>query len=448
MSDSSSDSSFDVIVVGASLAGCASAALLAQQGWRVALLERHAKPEVYKHLCTHFIQASALPALRALGLDRLIEQAGGIRNGAEFHTPHGWVGADLGPAPDGSALHGYSIRRSKLDPMVRRLAEGTPGVSLMAGWTVRGLVREGGQAGARICGVKAWHEGQEVTLSARLVVAADGRASEMARVAGIPARTSGNTRHGVAVTLRGVDLQRGELSQMWMTGPEVAYVFPNDDGTTVLAWVAPKATLQGRSRAQLWDDLLARIRSLPEGPQLRQVEPVHELMVARDYPCQWRPPVSQGMALVGDAATSLDYIHGVGCGWAFQSAQWLAQALGAAPKEGHAVDVHALDLALKAYASQHERALAGHRFFINDFARRRHFNAFERLFFAAAAKDAAFARRMGRVGARIDSPVGLLSPAVLARAVWINLRHGKATPQGTRQALPAPQARTSDRQVA
>lgn len=434
-----SETHFDAIVVGASLAGCATATFLARQGWRVALLERHAKPEAYKHLCTHFIQASALPALQALGLDRLIEQAGGIRNGAEFHTPHGWVGDHLGTLPDGRALHGYSIRRSKLDPMVRSLAEGTPGVSLMAAWSVRGLIREGGL----IRGVTALHEGHEAQLRARLVVAADGRASELAHMAGLQARTAPNTRHGVAVTLRGVDLQRGTLSQMWMTGPEVAYVFPNDDGTTVLAWVAPKATLQGRSRAQLWDDLLARIRSLPDAPQLHHVQAAGELMVARDFPCQWRSPVSQGMALVGDAATSLDYIHGVGCGWAFQSAQWLAEAVGrvASPEPE-------LARGLAAYARRHERHLAGHRFFINDFARRGDFNAFERLFFAAAAKDAAFAQRMGRVGARIDSPVGLLSPAVMARAAWINLRHGKASPLGTRRALQTGASSVLDQQVA
>jgi 2-polyprenyl-6-methoxyphenol hydroxylase-like FAD-dependent oxidoreductase len=62
---------FDVAVVGASLAGCTTATLLARSGARVAVIERHAHPETYNRLCTHFVQASALPVLKTLGLDRL-----------------------------------------------------------------------------------------------------------------------------------------------------------------------------------------------------------------------------------------------------------------------------------------------------------------------------------------------------------------------------------------
>ena len=39
-----------------------------------------------------------------------------------------------------------------------------------------------------------------------------------------------------------------------------------------------------------------------------------------------RVPVAPGLALVGDAALATDPLFGVGCGWAFQSAEWLADA--------------------------------------------------------------------------------------------------------------------------
>src|SRR4051794_26902319 len=124
---------YDAIVVGASLAGCATAILLAREGVKVALVERSAQPEAHKQLCTHFIQPSALPVLQRLGLDRLIEDAGGLPTPLEVHPASGWIGSFLEHSSDGSPRHGYNIRRLRLDPMIRKLAADTTGVVVMTG---------------------------------------------------------------------------------------------------------------------------------------------------------------------------------------------------------------------------------------------------------------------------------------------------------------------------
>ena len=59
---------YDVAIVGASIAGCAAAALYGRRGARVALIERNADPLAYKSVCTTFIQASATPVLERLGM--------------------------------------------------------------------------------------------------------------------------------------------------------------------------------------------------------------------------------------------------------------------------------------------------------------------------------------------------------------------------------------------
>ena len=38
-----------------------------------------------------------------------------------------------------------------------------------------------------------------------------------------------------------------------------------------------------------------------------------------------RTTTAPGLALIGDAALATDPLFGVGCGWAFQSAEWLGR---------------------------------------------------------------------------------------------------------------------------
>ncbi len=61
---------YDVAIVGASTAGCTAARLYAQQGARVALIERRPALDAYKTVCTHFIQSSATPTIERLGWRR------------------------------------------------------------------------------------------------------------------------------------------------------------------------------------------------------------------------------------------------------------------------------------------------------------------------------------------------------------------------------------------
>src|SRR5919112_6402313 len=70
---------FDAVIVGASLAGCATAIHLGRAGANVALVERRPDPDAFKRVCGHFIQASGVPALRRLGAIEALEAAGAVR---------------------------------------------------------------------------------------------------------------------------------------------------------------------------------------------------------------------------------------------------------------------------------------------------------------------------------------------------------------------------------
>ena len=102
---------FDVVIVGASVAGCTAARLYAQRGARVALVEKRPDVDAYKTVCTHYIQPSATPTIEKLGLAPLIEARGGVRNSIDLWTPYSGGSTRAGIRPTATASRaGCSIR--------------------------------------------------------------------------------------------------------------------------------------------------------------------------------------------------------------------------------------------------------------------------------------------------------------------------------------------------
>jgi menaquinone-9 beta-reductase len=402
---------YDVAVVGASIAGSTAATLLGRAGLRVVLIERHRGMEAFKVLCTHHIMACAVPTIRRLGVDRDIEAAGGVRNGLNGYTSWGWITPPLG------LPHGYSIRRQKLDPMLRRLAADTTGVDLLLGQRVTRLVDAGGAVGGVVLSGPA---GSERTVRSRLVVGADGAHSTVAQLAGAHAKTAPNARFVYFAQFTGVHLTAPDRTHLWMHEPGITYAMPNDDGVTVLACMPTKPDLpafQSNREAAL----LAGVRRMPDAPELDGVERVSKIVGTTDYPLVTRDPLpAPGVALVGDAALTSDPTQGVGCGWAFQSAEWLADAVAPALHNGGR-----LDQALRRYRRR-RKALAGHQSTIETEARANPPTALDRLMLKAAVYDSTMAASFDAFSNRTIPVRRFLAPTALARAAWVTARPGGA----------------------
>ncbi|MFB7592464.1 NAD(P)/FAD-dependent oxidoreductase [Streptomyces sp. NPDC056169] len=402
---------YDVVISGAGLAGSAAAILLARRGARVALLERRSDPAAYKVLCTHSLTANAYPVLDELGLIPALEKAGAVHNDARWWTRWGWI--EPRAAAGGPELpHAYNVRRSVLDPLIRSRAAETPGVDLLLGHQVTGLIREAG----RTVGLRTSTRQGEREIRARLVVGADGKDSAVAEFAGVPSRRFENTRFGYLAHFRNLPLHGG-IGQTWFLEPDMAYAFPNDDGVTVLAVLPDKKRLPA-FREDLEGSFLDFVRALPEAPPIDTAERVSKIIGTVDYPLHSRRPTAPGVALIGDAALTGDPLWGVGCGWALQSARWLTEAV--APAATGRGD---LDKSLAAYARTHGRRLQGHQRLAADFAKARPFNPVERLVFSAAARDESLARHMHLFASRLIGPLQFLNPRVVAKAAAVNVKH-------------------------
>src|SRR5688572_18058571 len=112
----------DVVIVGASAAGCTAAILYGRAGLRVKLVEKHRSAATFKALCGHFILGGTEDMLRRTGLWPQLIAAGGRAGGISRWARGAWTT----PPPD--RPQAVSLRRERLDPLLRASAAATAGV--------------------------------------------------------------------------------------------------------------------------------------------------------------------------------------------------------------------------------------------------------------------------------------------------------------------------------
>jgi menaquinone-9 beta-reductase len=411
---------FDAVVVGASLAGSATAIMLGRAGARVALLEQRPDAKAYKRICSHYIQSSAVATIERLGLLEPMMQAGALRSRPRIHGPWGWIV----PPADSAVPSGINLRRELLDPLIRALAAQTPGVELLLGRTAHELLYEEGS----VSGVRARdRSGAEQALRARLVVGADGRGSRIAKLAGVRERRHRHERIAYGGYFEGPPPQGSPDASLWLLDPDMAAAFPTDNELTFYAAMPTKRRLE-EFRANPAEALVEFVAGVPDAPPIRESRSVAAPEGKLDMTNVWHEPASPGLALVGDAALAIDPLWGVGCGWALQSAEWLADSVAdplarAASPAGR----RALAQGLKGYRRKHARMLNGHSWMIYDYSGGRGLQAPERLLFSTATYDAGVARVMEAYGSRNIGPARMMATA-MPRALVARARRGLAHP--------------------
>lgn len=413
---------YDAVIVGASLAGCATAIALGRAGASVALVEKSPDPAAFKRMCSHFIQASAVPALERLGLLEPIIEAGGVRSRMRAWTPWGWI-----EAPPSKAREAVNLRRELLDPMLRETAAATSGVELMLGRTADRLVREGEDVRGVVTRDR---DGEETSLRARLVVGADGRDSRIAELAAVKEKTSPHGRFAYGAYFDGPPATADGASSIWMLDPNWVAAFPTDSGLIFYAAMPTKDRLP-----EFRDDperaLVSFVAGVPEAPPIRDSRLVSPVLGKIEMPNKVRVPVAPGLALVGDAAMAVDPLFGVGCGWAFQSASWLSDSVAPALRDGSS-----LRPGLERYRRRRRRGLRGHATIINEYASGRKMTPGERLIFSAAARDRRVAESFDAFGARCIGPARFFASAI-PRAIAVNAREALGQRRGRLVESPA-----------
>jgi 2-polyprenyl-6-methoxyphenol hydroxylase-like FAD-dependent oxidoreductase len=326
---------------------------------------------------------------------------------------------------------GVNLRRERLDPLIRQVAADTPGVELMLGQAVVGLLRDG----QTVVGVKAKDtHGSALDLRARLVVGADGRGSETAKLARVPAKKLSCARFAYGAYFEGPAPTGSPDFSFWLLDPDMAAVFPTDSDLYFYACMPVKDRLLA-FREDPQRALLELISSVPDAPPIRESRQVGQVQGKLEMTNVAHRPTTRGLALVGDAALAIDPLWGVGCGWAFQSAEWMTDCTIPAL---HGEEP--LKRGLARYRRRHSTRLLGHKTMIYGYTNGRKLNLAERGLFTAARRDQRVSATFEEFGTRSIGPARMLARTV-PRIAYLQARRrltGRQTATGRPDAAAPP----------
>lgn len=334
---------YNFLIVGASVAGASTAIFLAKKGYSVAIVDKAESTESYKLLCTHFLQPYATPIIRELGIEQSILNQDGKKNGLLLWTGENWMECKF----PSKINHGYSIRRSKLDSILKNRLMETEGIDLFLGATLKTIEFDEGRARRAIFRTPA---DKTIEFSFDSLIGADGSHSLVTKLCKIDKRFYINQRFAQFAYFKNLDLVSETSAMGWLVnqGESQAYVIPQDNNYVVLSAYITKR------KEQTWfednkNSFFSLFENLPGAPLLSDRQLRSKIMGCRNMRSFTTTPVSKNVALVGDAATTTDPMSGTGITLAMISAKILAECF----DTNRSIDNRYLDKALNNYARQH-----------------------------------------------------------------------------------------------
>jgi len=312
----------DVVVAGAGPAGSATAALLAGHGLDVVLVDRATFPR--DKACSESLSPEAGRILEALGVLATVQADAARLRGMTVVGPGGvaFTGRFAGARPHrGFRDWGLALPRRDLDAALVAAATAR-GARLLEGIRVEGI--DGGAARARTVHLRD-RSGRADTLTARLVVGADGIQSRIATRLGLARR--GRLRRVAFVTHATGVPGMTEFGEMHVGRGVYAGLAPVGRGLTNVAVVMDAAApIGGRTPRERFDAGLARVPAVAE--RVRGVSWVGPVLGAGPFAHRTARATADRAALVGDAADFYDPFTGEGIYAALRGAELLVSEIG------------------------------------------------------------------------------------------------------------------------
>ncbi|NTX07757.1 NAD(P)/FAD-dependent oxidoreductase [Myxococcus sp. CA040A] len=327
----------DVVIAGGGPAGCAVAAALAELGLSVLLVD--AGVDRHKQLSGELLHPTGVRDLRSLGFGDVVDAwtSQPVRGFAVlFSAPERTVVLPYGHGATGVSLEHATLTVPLLEAVARR-----PGVTLQAHSRVT-AVEQNDAHGVRL---RFSHDGVEHTVRARLLVAADGRASPVRRMLGIVERfTRISTMLGV--TVNSACLPHPDHGHQFVGGSVYALAYAIQPGVARVMVDLPLGSTAATLKAR--PELLRTLPPALRSEILQSLKgPLAPRMASNDD--RLAETVRRGSAvLVGDAASCCHPLTGSGMASCFHDARALQEAMRRHPED--------LPRALERYARERRPA--------------------------------------------------------------------------------------------
>ncbi len=310
----------DVLVIGGGPAGATAAALLAERGYAVTLLEKAHHPRF--HIGESLLPAN-LPLLEKLGVADEVKAIGMKKWGAEFVSPwhaHKQV-FEFADAMDKSMPMAYQVRRSEFDEILIRNAS-RKNARVVEGCQVQEVNFLPKNAGASI---KAKHEdGAVETVYARFVLDASGRDTFLGNRFKTKKRNKQHNSTAIfghfAGAQRNVGKTEGNITIFWFEHGWFWFI-PLADGITSVGAVAWPYYLKTRKKQPLEQFLMETIALCPPlNQQLQNAQLTAPAQATGNFSYACERSHGSNYLLLGDAYTFIDPMFSSGVMLAMNSA--------------------------------------------------------------------------------------------------------------------------------
>ncbi len=320
---------YDVIIVGGRPAGATLAARLGKRGRRTLLVERATFPS---------LPAASSPIIYAVTM-ALLDEIGANEGEYALNTPKieqvHFAGEAFSTAfdlpEDKGRDYAYAIDRARFDHALWRTAERYEAVTAWQGFHVNDLLSNDDR---RVCGITGKNaDGEPVTVTADIVVGADGRYSLVARKTDAEIRDEHDELptsiyYAYWKNTLSFDATGKAVSCAYEGVPGVGYLaMDSADGQTVIA-VEGRADLVSAPAGEVEAFYLDMIRQQPQlATRIEGAEMVTKVRGMKRVSNFYREPGGEGWALTGDAYHQKDPLDGQGIYNAVFTAKALAWAI-------------------------------------------------------------------------------------------------------------------------
>ncbi|HYD32976.1 MAG TPA: FAD-dependent oxidoreductase, partial [Methylophilaceae bacterium] len=236
---------YDAIIVGAGPAGSTTAILLAQAGWKVALVEKQRFPR--RKVCGECIAATNMPLFELLGIaDEFNELAGTDLRQVAVMLGKRTIIADMPALSNSDSPWGRALSRERLDSLLLQRARDT-GAEILQPWAVKEIE---GKVGDYQCDIASVTCKETRHLKGRLIIAACGSWEPQPFMDHARVRNSSGDLFAFKANFQNSHLQPGLLPVLAFSGGYGGMVLDGSHNLTIACCVRRDALRA--CRAQFW----------------------------------------------------------------------------------------------------------------------------------------------------------------------------------------------------